>query len=54
MGEKGFPSKIVKLPGHPVRTGQARRGFPEKKFHFYCAPLPRPQGGACGALAGQS
>jgi len=47
MGEKGFPSKIVKLPGHPVRTGQARRGFPgtqwragceQKKFHFYCAP----------------
>ncbi len=28
----------LKLPSHPVRTGQARRGFPEKKFHFYCAP----------------
>jgi hypothetical protein len=28
----------LKLPAHPVRTGQARRGFPERKFRLYCAP----------------
>ena len=45
--------KYVKLPVHPVKTGQARRGFPEMKYHSYGAPLPRLQGGACGALTGQ-
>lgn len=59
-------SSLVKLPVHPVRTGQGRRGFPEMKYHSYCAPLPRlpayrqaldlawyragRQGGACGRL----
>ena len=31
----------MKLPGHPVRTGQARRGFPGRKYRFNCAPWPR-------------
>jgi len=26
----GMSIRIVKLPGHPVRTGQARRGFPAR------------------------
>src|SRR4030042_5958954 len=46
-----FLQTLMKLPGHPVRTGQARRGFPgtqwrtecePMKFHFYCAPLTPP------------
>jgi hypothetical protein len=28
----------MKFPAHPVRIGQARRGFPEMKYHWYCAP----------------
>ena len=59
-----FLQTLMKLPGHPVRTGQARRGFPgtqwrtecePMKFHFYCAPLTPPtclpQAGKAG-LAG--
>jgi hypothetical protein len=34
----------MKLPAHPVRTGQARRGFPEMKYHPYCAPSCLPVG----------
>ncbi len=50
----------MKLPGHPVRTGQAGRGFPEMKYYFIVCPFlpagrqgPHLKGGACGALAGQ-
>ena len=48
-----FLQTLMKLPGHPVRTGQPRRGFPgtqwrtecePMKFHFYCAPLTPPTG----------
>jgi hypothetical protein len=39
---------IVKLPAHPVRTGQARRGFPERQFHFILCPfLPTGRQGPC-------
>jgi hypothetical protein len=34
----GLTHLKVKLSAHPVRTGQARRGFPERKFRSYCAP----------------
>jgi hypothetical protein len=34
----GVILNYVKLPAHPVKTGQARRGFPERKLHFDCAP----------------
>jgi hypothetical protein len=29
----------VKLPGHPVQTGQARRGLPGNVISFYIVPL---------------
>jgi len=29
----------LKLPAHPVRTGQARRGLPGKVISFYIVPL---------------
>ena len=50
-----FSYKIVKLPSHPVRTGQARRGFPERKYRFNCAPscLPVGRDPAYPALAGR-
>jgi hypothetical protein len=44
---------VLKLPAHPVRTGQARRGFPgtqwrtecePMKFHSDCAPSCLPVG----------
>jgi hypothetical protein len=46
---------LVKLPGHPVRTGQARRGFPEGKYRFNCAPscLPVGRDPAYPAFAGR-
>jgi hypothetical protein len=25
----------LKFPGHPVRTGHARLGFPAMQYHFY-------------------
>jgi hypothetical protein len=43
----------VKLPGHPVRTGQAGSGFPgmqwregceQRKYRFNCAPSCLPVG----------
>jgi len=54
----------VKLPGHPVRTGQARRGFPgtqwraeseQRKYLFNCAPscLPAGRDPTYPALAGR-
>ncbi len=42
----------MKLPGHPVRTGQARRGLPGKEISLLLCPLA-PQGWGYGALAGQ-
>jgi DNA-binding NarL/FixJ family response regulator len=44
----------VKLPAHPVRTGQARLGFPKKKSRSYCAAscLPVGRDPAYPALAG--
>jgi hypothetical protein len=32
---------VLKLPDHPARTGQARRGFPGRKYRSNCAPWPR-------------
>jgi hypothetical protein len=53
-------STKVKLPTHPVRTGQARRGLPEEEVSLIVCPfLPagrqglRLQGGASGARFGQ-
>jgi hypothetical protein len=34
----------VKLLGHPVKTGQARWGFPGKKYCLNCAPSCLPVG----------
>jgi TRAP-type transport system small permease protein len=41
----------VKLPAHPVKTGQAGRGLPERKFPSSCAPscLPVGRDPACKA-----
>jgi uncharacterized protein YgiM (DUF1202 family) len=59
----------VKLPAHPVKTGQARLGFPARKSDLAMYPLlPAPpsvgtgagrqglrlKGGVCGARSGQS
>jgi len=55
---------LFKLPGHPVRTGQARRGrsaelsalsmskgFPAKKYLSYCAPFnPAQSAGLAGHI----
>jgi hypothetical protein len=38
IGELSPKQNKVKLPAHPVRTGQERRGFPKRKFRSYCAP----------------
>jgi hypothetical protein len=38
----------VEFPAHPVKTGQARRGFPARYYHPYCAPLPRFGGAGHG------
>ena len=37
----------MKLLAHPVRPGQARQGFPKRRFHSSCAPfcLLRPRSG---------
>jgi len=61
----GPDKRKVKLPGHPVKTGQARRGRSTeltalsisngllgKEISFKFCPLTSLQGGACGALAG--
>jgi hypothetical protein len=32
----------VKLPAHPVRTGQARRSYPGKEISFILCPLTPP------------
>ena len=59
---------LLKLPGHPVRTGQARRGrsteltalsmsngLPGNVISFYILPLAPPIPlGRDGALAGQA
>jgi hypothetical protein len=42
---------LFKCQAPVVRPGQ---GFPRNKYRFNCAPCPRLQGGACGALAGQA
>ena len=34
----------MKLPAHPVKMGQARRGFPERKFLSDGAPSCLPVG----------
>ncbi|MFB3886494.1 MAG: molybdopterin-binding protein [Thermodesulfobacteriota bacterium] len=39
--------------GVPILPGSIGRGFPERYHRSYCAPLPRLQGGACGARSGQ-
>ncbi len=42
MPDDGWLAQRVKLPVHPVRTGQARRGFPERNYHFILCPLTPP------------
>jgi dihydroorotate dehydrogenase electron transfer subunit len=60
---KSTRETLVKLSGHPVRTGQAHRAFPgtqwraecvQRKFRSYCAPRPRLPLRRDGALAGQT
>ena len=44
----------LKLPAHPVKTVQARRGFPGRKFSFILCPLtPSIPPERDGARAGQ-
>jgi hypothetical protein len=42
---------ILKLPAHPVRTGQARRGFPKRKFRSYVPLNPACKAGLAGHVS---